>query len=154
MVNKTLLPKAYREVLKILEFIPKADYEKIPKYIIKNMEKEQDTNYQFVVTNFENFNKQEMLKETENILAVLYRDYWATEYERKIILTREHKERQELEKEKRMNYKPLNNIFQKEESMINTNLINTKEDAIQTIEVKQTWWSKIVNITKRILHIS
>ncbi len=149
MINETLLPKAYREVLEILKYIPKADYDKVPKYIIENMEKEQDTTYEYVVSNFENFNNQEMLKETENILAVLFRDYWATEDERMIILAREQKEKRELEKEKYMNYKPLNDMFTKEEPVV-----KVKENPTQLVEVKQSFWNKLISEIKKILHIS
>ena len=84
MISEALFPKAYKEVLEILKYIPVDEYNKIPKEIIQNMEEKQDNEYQYMVTNFENFNEQPMLKETEAILSVFYRDYWATTEERKL----------------------------------------------------------------------
>ncbi|MBQ8299157.1 MAG: hypothetical protein IJX99_04715 [Clostridia bacterium] len=91
MINIKLLPKAYTEVLEILKYVNKEDYEKIPRYIIENMEKEKDIEYQYSVTNFIDFNEQEMMKETEVILAVLFRDYWATKEQKMIIRAKEMK---------------------------------------------------------------
>ena len=65
MIDKLLIPKAYVEVLEILKYIPEADYKKVPNEIIENMKINADKEYNYVVTHFENFFEQEMLKETE-----------------------------------------------------------------------------------------
>ena len=104
MINKEMLPKAYVEVLEILKLISKDDYEKIPKYIIENMEKEKDISYKYEVSYIDDFSKQEMLKETEAILAVLYRDYWTTEEQKKKIQEIEVLERKISEEEKVKRY--------------------------------------------------
>lgn len=36
MINEALFPKAYKEVLEILKYIPADEYNKIPKEIIQN----------------------------------------------------------------------------------------------------------------------
>ena len=51
MINKNNYPKAYREVIEILKYIPLNDYNKIPKHIIEKMTREMDQNYQYSVTN-------------------------------------------------------------------------------------------------------
>ena len=89
MIDELLMPKAYVEVLEILRYIPVEDYNKIPTEIIENMQLNADKEYKYIVTHPDNFQEQEMLKETETILAVLYRDYWATEEQRKRILEKE-----------------------------------------------------------------
>ena len=93
MIDKNKLPKAYKEVYEILKYIPEEDYKKIPKSMIKVIEKRMDKSYGFKVTEFEDFQKQEMLNETECILAIFYRDYWASEKEREIILKNEEQDR-------------------------------------------------------------
>lgn len=85
MINKTNLPKAYTEVLEILKLIPQSDYDKVPNYIIENMIKEKDTSYEYAITSIEDFEKQEMLEETIAILAVFFRDYWASDDQKKKI---------------------------------------------------------------------
>lgn len=93
MIDKNKLPKAYKEVYEILKYIPEEDYKKIPKSMIKVIKKGMDKSYDFKVTEFENFQKQEMLSETECILAIFYRDYWASEKERNRILMSEEQDR-------------------------------------------------------------
>lgn len=93
MIDKNKLPKAYKEVYEILKYIPEEDYKKIPKSMIKVIEKGMDKSYDFKVTEFEDFQKQEMLSETECILAIFYRDYWASEKERNRILVSEEQDR-------------------------------------------------------------
>ena len=93
MIDKSKLPKAYKEVYEILKYIPEEDYKKIPKRMIKVIKKGMDKSYDFKVTEFEDFQKQEMLSETECILAIFYRDYWASEKERNRILVSEEQDR-------------------------------------------------------------
>lgn len=93
MIDKNKLPKAYKEVYEILKYIPEEDYKKIPKSMIKVIKKGMDKSYDFKVTEFEDFQKQEMLSETECILAIFYRDYWASEKERNRILVSEEQDR-------------------------------------------------------------
>ena len=146
MINEKLLPKAYREVLEILKYIPKDDYDKVPKYIIENMKKEQDTEYNFSVTEFECFEQQEMLEETEIILVVLYRDYWATDDDKKIISEIESLEKIKLESEKKEKYTPLNNVFEKVGSA------QEEEKSNGLLPIKQeSFWKKIVKRIKNFL---
>ena len=113
MINDLLLPKAYVEVLEILKYIPIEDYNKIPYEIIENMKLNIDKEYKYAVTHFDNFQEQEMLKETEMILAVLFRDYWATEEQRKKIFEQEKHELNLLEEEKRKLYN-LDDLFKRQ----------------------------------------
>ena len=124
MINKNNYAKAYTEVIEILKYIPEEDYEKIPKHIIKKMMTEMDVNYQYNITFFEDFDKQDMLAETESILAALYRDYWATPYQKERIESKEKWYLEKLEEEKRKKYDP-DNIFKNKQDFTtgeNTNL--------------------------------
>lgn len=112
----TQFPKAYKEILEILKYVPEQEYNKIPRYIIENMEKEQDLQHVYEVTEFENFEEQKMIKETEVILYVLFRDYWATEEQKRWLCEKERLEKIKIEREKSANYKPLNDIFEKKKS--------------------------------------
>lgn len=93
MIDRSKMPQAYKEVYEILKYVPEEDYKKIPNKILRKIEKNMDESYLFEVTEFDDFQKQKMLKETECILAIFYRDYWATESERKIIIENEEKDR-------------------------------------------------------------
>ena len=146
MISEALFPKAYKEILEILKYIPVDEYNKIPKNIIKNMEKKQDKQYQYEVTNLENFNNQPMLRETEAILSDLYRDYWATAEEKKKIRDKEKSEIEVLEIEKRQKYNP-DDIFKKK---INLNNENTVKD-LSIIEVKESVIKRLISRIKKFL---
>ena len=146
MISEALFPKAYKEILEILKYIPVDEYNKIPKNIIKNMEKKQDKQYQYEVTNLENFNNQPMLRETEAILSVLYRDYWATAEEKKKIRDKEKSEIEVLEIEKKEKYNP-DDLFKKK---INLNNENTVKD-LSIIEVKESVIKRLISRIKKFL---
>ena len=144
----TQFPKAYKETLEILKYVPKREYNKIPKYIIENMEKEQDLQYDYEVTEFKNFEQQKMLRETEAILLVLFRDYWATEEQKKWIV--EKLEKTKIESEKSKNYKPLNDIFEKEKNGDKRKEIQ-ENGAESNIQEKQLCEIRTNNIMQKII---
>jgi len=150
MIDKLLMPKAYAEVLEILKHIPIEDFNKIPYEIIENMKLNMDKEYDFRIIDFDNFQGQDMLKETETILAVLFRDYWATEEQRKRILEKEKYDLDILEQEKRERYNP-DNLFKnkhKENDKIVENNTNTA-----LIEYKESFFTKLKDFIFKILHI-
>lgn len=149
MINEAILPKAYKEVIEILKYVPEIDYNKIPKHIIEKIEKNAEKNYNYTVTEFKNFDKQPMLKETKTILAVIYRDYWATEEQREIIRANEKFNIRRNEKEKRNEYNP-DDIFTKRKE-INS---NEEENNNSLIVIEKTSiLRKIVEKIKNFFHI-
>lgn len=105
MIDRAQLPKAYVEVLEILKLIPLEEYNNVPNYIIENMNTEKDSLYKFQLGSIDNFQNQELLEETIAILAILFRDYWATDEQRRRIKELEIIERRILEESKK---RPLN----------------------------------------------
>ena len=79
VLDKTVLPKAYKEVVKIIEYLPDEEYIKIPEEIIQNLKEEMDDSYIYEIDDLESL---EVLKETEEILAVIFRDYLSTSQEK------------------------------------------------------------------------
>ena len=139
VLDKTVLPKAYKEVVKIIEYLPDEEYIKIPEEIIQNLKEEMDDSYIYEIDDLESL---EVLKETEEILAVIFRDYLSTSQEKRAIVLREKQEAIELEEEKRRKYSP-NNIFAKQEK--NFESINI----ILPVEIKkQNIFSKIISFIK------
>ena len=154
MIDKLLMPKAYVEVLEILKHIPTEDYNKIPNEILENMKLNADKEYKYLVTHFDNFQEQEMLKETETILSVLFRDYWATEEQRKKILEKEKYDLNVLEQEKREIYNP-NNIFKKGNKDEYIDLEISESNAnISLTEYKETFFVRLKNFIIKLLHIN
>ena len=92
--------KAYKEVIEILKYLPKESVNKIPKTIIETFEKKQKKDYVFNIDINKTFEEQNLLEETKDILAIIFRDYWATPYQREKIQEKEKYERQKIEEEK------------------------------------------------------
>ena len=67
--------KAYVEVLEILKYIPKEEFNKIPKDMIQTFTEKADNSYQYHIDKTIPFEKQVLLDETKSILAILFRDY-------------------------------------------------------------------------------
>lgn len=99
----TTQEKAYRELYEILKHIPEEEKMKIPKGFLKYIEENMAKGYIYKV-NIKEFENQEMLEETRALLAILYRDYWATEEKRKEILTKEKEQFEQIKLEKAQKY--------------------------------------------------
>ena len=120
MINTTNLSKAYKEVLEILKFVQEEDYNIIPKETIQIMLNNMDREYEFKITSYEDFKTKQLLYETELILAIFFRDYWATEEQKeKIKLYEEYELKRieekiysmELNEQKKINMAILNVFF-------------------------------------------
>ena len=97
-------PKAYKEVVEILKYVPKESVDKIPQTMIDTFNAKMDNTYNFSIDINKNFEDQELLEETKAILANIFRDYWATPYQKERIQAYERYEWQKIEEEKRKNY--------------------------------------------------
>lgn len=80
---------ACTEVLEILKHMPKKQVEKIPKNVIVSMEMSKRYDYRFRFDNSKAVNEQNTSKTAKNILSGFYRDYWANDAIRKMILAKE-----------------------------------------------------------------
>lgn len=97
-------PKAYKEVTEILKYLPEEDVKIIPQKIIDTLNIKKDLAHNFSIDFSKKIEEQNLLKETKAILAIFYRDYWATPEEREIILAKQRYELQKIEEEKRAKY--------------------------------------------------
>lgn len=104
--------KAYKEILEILKYVPEESVKKIPQEMRDMFEKEQLKTYDFQIDTSKTFEEQELLEETKAILANIFRDYWATDYQRERILAKEDYDKQKREEERRKKYNP-DDIFKK-----------------------------------------
>lgn len=143
-------PKAYKEVMEILKYVPKESVEKIPKTMIDTFNTKEDNNYNFSIDINKSFEEQELLEETRAILANIFRDYWATSYQKERIQAYERYEWQKIEEEKRKNYN--SNIFDK------NNKKEIKEEQLEKnnlpIEVnKEKFFEKIVRLFRKIFRL-
>lgn len=129
---------AYSEVLEILKYIPEEDYHKIPKDKIALFEHNANKEYYFNYNPEKTLNEQNVSKIAKGIIAILFRDYWATPTQREKIISKQQNDRIQLEKIKSENYhaddilKKRNNI--KEETNVEmTSMAQYKESLFKRI---------------------
>ena len=128
---------------------------KIPKTIIETFEKKQKKDYVFNIDINKTFEEQNLLEETKDIFAIIFRDYWATPYQKERIEAKEKYDRQKLEEEKAQKYNP-DDLFKKKniESVIGSTEKDTIENSNLPIEVKkEKFYEKIINFFKRIFNV-
>lgn len=113
---ESIQKKAYTEVIELLKYFPKESIKKIPIDILEVYYKNRDTNYIYKVDTSKSFENQIMMKETKAIFAIIFRDYWATDYQRERILAKEQYDFNKMEEEKRRKYNP-DNIFKKSDNI-------------------------------------
>ena len=137
--------KAYKEVIEILKYVPQESVNKIPKTMLETFEKKMDKDYVFNVDINKSFEEQNLLEETKDIFAVIFRDYWATPYQRERIKEKEKYDRQKIEEEKANKYNP-DDIFKNKEKdniVVNNNL---------PVEIKkENFFKKFISFIKKII---
>lgn len=131
---------AYSEVLEILKYIPIEDYNKIPKNKIELFKINASHEYTFKYNPNKTLNEQNVSKITKGIIAILFRDYWATEVQRNKIIAKQNYDRMKLEEEKKEKYNP-NNIFNNNyTNTVTDNKENIQETALVDMNIK--WYKK------------
>jgi len=105
---------AYTEVLDILKYISKEDYEKIPKSKIKVFEENSNKNYNFTYDENKTLDEQNVSEITKVIIAILFRDYWATKEQRYIIIKKQQEIRDQKQKELMAKFEQNKNISEKD----------------------------------------
>lgn len=141
-------PKAYKEVLVILEHVPEEDVKKIPDKMINMFNIKQDTNYIYELDENMPFEEQKMLTETKAILANLYRDYWATPEEREQIIAKENYERVKEEEEKREKYNP-DDLF-KNRRIERSESVEEPQNNLPIELKKENFFSRLISFIKKL----
>ena len=137
--------KAYKEIIEILKYVPKESVNKIPKEMRDMFEAEQLKIYNFQIDTEKPFEEQELLEETKAILANIFRDYWATDYQKARIIEKEKQDREEWEKQKREKFNS-NDIFKNKHQNIKVQEnLNENYNSNLPVEVKKQ------NIFQRLL---
>lgn len=147
---------AYSEVLGILKYISKEEYSKIPKEKINLFETNTNKSYKFNYNPKKTLDEQGVSKRAKAIIAILFRDYWATEAQREKILKKQNYDRQRLEELKETKYDA--DIFknkqilptQKQEETKNTNDSLNNQNSIPTQNMDMTLYKE--NIFKRFIN--
>ena len=134
---------AYSEVLEILKFISREDYNKIPKNKIELFETNANTEYKFTYNPNRTLDEQNVSKRAKAIIAILFRDYWATSIQKEKIIAKQEHDRMQIEKKKREIYSSDNLFKNHEKEKLIEDSINNAEFSI--IEHKQNLFQKLIN---------
>ena len=137
---------AYSEVNEILKSISKEDYEKIPKSKIELFKKCSNPNYKFNYNPNFTLEEQNVSKRARAIIAILFRDYWATDIQRNKIVKMQKNEFSRLEMEKEKKY-DVNNIFNNAKK----NKENTTSDNEWIIIYKKSFFQRLKEKIKYII---
>lgn len=133
---------AYSEVLEILKYISKEDYEKIPNSKIELFETNHNKDYIFKYNPNKTLNEQNVSKTAKAIIAILFRDYWATKIQKEKIISKQNYDRMKLEEEKKARYNS-DNLFKNNEKKIILDNTETKKE-LALIEKNDIKWYKKV----------
>lgn len=136
---------AYSQVLEILKYIPSADYNKIPKEKIDLFKEFANKDYNFNYNPDKTLDEQNVSKITKGIIAILFRDYWATPEQKEKILKLQNEKREEVEQKKREKYNI--NIFEKADNELN------KPVVAMNVVKKEKWYKRLLKKIKAIFTI-
>ena len=139
---------AYKEVVEILRYIPREDYNKIPKNKITLFEKNANENYNFKYNPNISLNEQNVSKRAKAVIAILFRDYWATDTQRDKIVAKQNYDRQKIEQELMEKYNP-DNLFKKKEQVEEITKNTECKDLVEYKE--ESFFRKILRKIKSLL---
>lgn len=139
--------KAYKELWEILKLIPQDEYNKISSKFIEIIKSNMDNNYTYKIEHIEDFENQEMMEETRILLAILYRDYWASPEEKDEIIRNEKEELIRNDELLRKKYNP-DDLFKNSQTNIKTNNSETAESTDMIVFQKEKWYIKVIDFIK------
>lgn len=132
--------EAYSEVYAILNLMSWSSISKIPEKIWENIENKRDKDKVIEINNIEEYQASE---QANKLLAVLYKDYFATDEEKEVIQAKEKILEQKEQEELYEKYNP-DNLFKNRVSKV-----ETVENSVAMVEYKESMLTKIKNWFKR-----
>lgn len=139
---------AYSEVLEILKYVSKEEFNKIPSNMIEMFKINSSNEKNFRYNPEKSLKEQNVSETARTIIAILFRDYWATSEQKEKILDFQNNEREKNRQEKYNS----DNLFRKHQQneFVEKNI---KNEEISIVEYKQTLLKRIIDKIKNIFHI-
>lgn len=116
---------AFKEVYEILKNTDKELVTLIPKKFIDFLQNNMNKDYECNIDINIEIDKQKILPETEDILSLIYRSYWATDEEKIEFSSKDRQELIEIEEKKKSQYKDIDKIFEERKNLNNITLDNS-----------------------------
>jgi hypothetical protein len=145
---KTEYANAYKEVLEILKYVSKEDFNKIPDKKIKMFSQYANYDYKFEYNPDITLKEQNVSDIAQTIIAILFRDYWATDEQKEKIIKQEKYDIQLIEEAKKSKYNV--NVFQ--DSNNNTESKVEENTEVSLLEYKESIIRKFFNKIKNLLN--
>ena len=151
MVTKEFA-EASAEINEIFKYLPKEEVEKIPSKLREFFKEISSKDY---VTNINPnipLDKQQIKEKTKDIIALIYRNYWCSEEERKELDQKLIENDKKFEEELREKYNP-DNIFKNNVTTTKKEEPEIKEEKIEQSLVPQEtgkWYQRFLNMIKRL----
>lgn len=142
----TKYKNAYTEVYEIIKQLDEEEYNKIPSEVIKAIEENRNTEYEFDLDEDIELKEQELLPETKAILFNLFRDYLSTPEQKEKILKMQAEERLRNEQKKQEQYN-LDIFANKPKNR------DIREEHIELIEYKENIFKRILNKIRQFFHV-
>lgn len=139
---------AFKEVYEILQNTDTELVEKIPTKFTEFLQNNMNADYQTNIDNNIGIDKQVLLAETEDILALIYRSYWAADEEKQKFSNKDKQALKEIEENKKSQYKDIAEIFEKRKNINNVTLDN-RLMVIPKGNFIQKLFKKILKILKK-----
>lgn len=135
--NETF-PNALAEVNNILKYFPRSIYEKIPQSIIDNIQNKMNKTYKTKpLDDSKTLDEQDILEETKQILAMIYRNYIISDELKENYISEEREISAKLENEKRLKYNP-DNIFKNKQELLKDNKVQ------ESVIIKKNFFQKLI----------
>ena len=142
----TKYKNAYTEVYEIIEQLNEEEYNKIPPQVIKAIEENRNTEYEFELEEDIELKDQELLPETKAILFNLFRDYLSTPEQKEKIIKMQAEERLKNEQKKAKQYN--SDLFANKQKVQ-----SVEREHIELIEYKENIFKRIFNKIRQFFHV-
>ena len=142
--------KAIYEVYIVLQYTDEEVKCKIPKKFMKFMKENMDRTHKFYLKENVCLEKQNLMYETKQIIALIYRDFICSKEEREKLIAKEKRNKIEQKNEEKYNINFKKNVNNKKYSIEKIN--NTKEKSLIKVE-KEKWYKKLIEKMFKILKI-
>lgn len=141
---------SFKEVYDILENTEEDLLSKIPNSFMNFIKNNMNVNYKTNINSNETIDKQHLLKETEAILSLIYRSYWATDEEKNEFAKKDNLELIKEEEQKKEQYqgKDIYKVFE-ERKNLNTITVDNNLMVIENESFIKRIFRKFLNIFKK-----
>ena len=130
---------AYSEVLEILKYVDKKDINKVPVDMLNMFKKNASNENKFNYDPNKTLQEQNVSEVTRIIIAILFRDYWATLEQKEKIISVQNTKRKNTNEEKYSNNDIFKNKVQEENNVV-------KDSAIVEYKEKNIFFKLIYKI--------